>query len=73
MKFFILASGSKGNATLVESKGYLLLIDAGLTKIRLKETFAKTPYVMEQVHAVIFTHEHSDHIMGKDFFDAKWR
>ncbi len=73
MKFFILASGSKGNATLVESKGFLLLIDAGLTKTRLKETFAKTPYVMEQVHAVIFTHEHSDHIMGKDFFDAKLR
>ncbi|MEY3431174.1 MAG: hypothetical protein RIS53_72, partial [Bacillota bacterium] len=55
MKFYILASGSKGNATLVESRGYLLLIDAGLTKTRLKETFAKTPYLMEQVQSVLFT------------------
>ncbi|MGA0097399.1 MAG: MBL fold metallo-hydrolase [Bacilli bacterium] len=68
MRFYILASGSKGNATLVESRGFLLLIDAGLTKTRLKETFAKTPYMLEQVQAVIFTHEHSDHAMGKDFF-----
>jgi phosphoribosyl 1,2-cyclic phosphodiesterase len=68
MKFYILASGSKGNATLVESQGVLLLIDAGLTKTRLKESFAKTPYQMEHVQAVLFTHEHSDHAMGKDFF-----
>jgi phosphoribosyl 1,2-cyclic phosphodiesterase len=68
MTFYILASGSKGNATLVESNGYLLLIDAGLSKTRLKECFAKTPYKMEQVQAVIFTHEHSDHTQGKDFF-----
>lgn len=68
MKFYILASGSKGNATLVESRGYLMLIDAGLTKTRLKETFAKTPHTLEQVQAVLFTHEHSDHAMGKDFF-----
>jgi phosphoribosyl 1,2-cyclic phosphodiesterase len=68
MTFYILASGSKGNATLIESQGYLLLIDAGLTKTRLKEVFAKTPYTMDQVQAVLFTHEHSDHAMGKDFF-----
>ena len=68
MKFYILASGSKGNATLVESRGYLLLIDAGLTKTRLKETFAKTPYEMEQVQSILFSHEHSDHTLGKDFF-----
>ncbi|MEY3609520.1 MAG: hypothetical protein RLZZ264_41 [Bacillota bacterium] len=73
MKFYILASGSKGNATLMESRGYLLLIDAGLTKTRLKETFAKTPYLMDQVQTVLFTHEHSDHAMGKDFFPEEIR
>lgn len=73
MKFYILASGSKGNATLVESQGRLLLIDAGLNKTRLKEAFAKTPYTLEQVQAVFFTHEHSDHALGKDFFPQEIR
>lgn len=68
MKFYILASGSKGNATLVESQGMVFLIDAGLTKTRLKETIAKTPYQLEDIQAVFFTHEHSDHAMGRDFF-----
>jgi phosphoribosyl 1,2-cyclic phosphodiesterase len=73
MKFYILASGSKGNSTLVESQGRLLLIDAGLNKTRLKEAFAKTPYSLEQVQAVFFTHEHSDHALGKDFFPQEIR
>lgn len=73
MKFYILASGSKGNATLIESNGVLCLIDAGLTKTRLKETFAKTPHTLEQVQAVLFTHEHSDHAQGKDFFPLEIR
>jgi phosphoribosyl 1,2-cyclic phosphodiesterase len=73
MKFYILASGSKGNATLVASRGYVFLIDAGINKTRLKEGFAKTPYRMEDVQAILFTHEHSDHVAGKDFFqESLW-
>jgi phosphoribosyl 1,2-cyclic phosphodiesterase len=66
MKFYILASGSKGNATLVVSKTLIFLIDFGLTKSRMMECLTKTPYRLEDIAFVLFTHEHSDHVQGKD-------
>ena len=41
MYFHIIASGSKGNATLVVSNKTVLLIDMGITLKVLKETLEK--------------------------------
>ena len=37
MLFDIVASGSKGNATLIKHKSTLILIDLGITLVRLNE------------------------------------
>ena len=58
----ILASGSTGNATLLETEHTTLLIDAGLGR---KEIFRRFEALgrrqPERVDAILITHEHSDH------------
>jgi len=60
----ILASGSKGNVTYIEEKGYALLLDSGLsareTVRRLKQA-GKEP---EKIRGIFITHDHQDHIRG---------
>ncbi|HOC80272.1 MAG TPA: MBL fold metallo-hydrolase [Bacilli bacterium] len=69
MRFYIIASGSKGNATLLEHDGRVLLIDMGITLARLKSELEAIGYKFKDIEAVLFTHEHSDHASGARFFD----
>ncbi|HPM07275.1 MAG TPA: MBL fold metallo-hydrolase, partial [Bacilli bacterium] len=69
MRFYIIASGSKGNATLLEHDGRVLLIDMGITLSRLKSELEVIGYNIKDIEAVLFTHEHSDHASGARFFD----
>ncbi len=73
MDFYILASGSKGNATLVTDGKTTILIDIGLTRKALEEALLKTPFRFEDIHFVLITHEHSDHLKGVDFFPIEKR
>lgn len=67
MTFYSLASGSKGNATLVVASGFPLLIDFGMTKSRMKTLLSEINFALEDIQAFLFTHEHSDHAMGIAF------
>src|SRR5437867_4414245 len=60
-RFSILASGSSGNAALLEAGGFGLLIDAGLGPRQLASRLAAVGSSWEKVSAVILTHTHSDH------------
>ncbi|MFA5421403.1 MAG: MBL fold metallo-hydrolase [Bacilli bacterium] len=68
MHFYILASGSKGNATLLEHGSRVLLIDMGIALTRLTSELENVGYRLEDIEAVLFTHEHSDHASGAKFF-----
>jgi len=58
----ILASGSTGNATLLETERTTLLIDAGLGRKEILRRFeALGRRQPERVDAILITHEHSDH------------
>ncbi|HKV03607.1 MAG TPA: MBL fold metallo-hydrolase [Candidatus Acidoferrales bacterium] len=58
----ILASGSTGNATLLETERTTLLVDAGLGRKELQRRFeALGRQQPERVDAILVTHEHSDH------------
>jgi phosphoribosyl 1,2-cyclic phosphodiesterase len=67
MTFYSLASGSKGNATLIVANGFPLLIDFGMTKTRMKELLAQIHYTIDDIEAFLFTHEHQDHAAGIAF------
>lgn len=71
MFFDIIASGSKGNATIVKFKSSLILIDMGITCIRLSEELKRFNLSIDDIDAAIFTHDHSDHIKGLKFLKPK--
>ena len=56
-----LASGSRGNCTLVKSKDSCILIDAGISPSEIKK---RLPVSTENISAVFVTHEHIDHVRG---------
>jgi phosphoribosyl 1,2-cyclic phosphodiesterase len=60
----VLASGSRGNCTLVASERARLLVDAGLS---CRETVKRLRAVGEDprdLTAILITHEHKDHVAG---------
>lgn len=68
MKFAILASGSKGNCTLIRHKDTVLIVDCGSTKKYLTQCFEKLQYDYQTATALLLTHTHSDHISQLKMF-----
>ena len=64
MRFVVISSGSKGNATLVIDKGRVLLIDMGIGIRCLKEALEKENLNIYNINAMLLTHEHWDHTAG---------
>lgn len=64
MRLSVLASGSSGNATYVESDGGGVLVDAGLSCRRVAGLLARIGRGLEDVGAILLTHGHSDHTAG---------
>lgn len=62
--FDIIASGSKGNATLVFANNHLFLIDLGITLKRLNEELLKFNKDAKDIEALFVTHDHADHYRG---------
>jgi len=60
----VLASGSKGNATVIAAGETRLLIDAGLSCRELLRRMAAAGEDAESLDAILITHEHLDHVAG---------
>lgn len=63
-RFASLGSGSRGNATLVQSDNTLLLIDCGFAARELARRCAELAVDLNQLDAILVTHEHGDHQRG---------
>ncbi len=57
----VLASGSAGNATLIQGDGFGLLVDCGLPPQELTARLQVVGASWQAVHAVVITHTHTDH------------
>src|SRR5215472_10306005 len=64
MRVVSLASGSSGNATLVEAGETTLLIDAGLNVRVLAKRLREAGCDPARITGIVLTHEHSDHTTG---------
>ncbi len=73
MKFCVLASGSRANATFVEAGGVRLLIDAGLSARTLEQRLKEIEVAPESLDGILVTHEHTDHVGGLDRFVKKFQ
>lgn len=64
LRLHVLASGSKGNCSVIEWNHHLLLIDAGISRRAIVERMTERKLDMNRVVGTLITHEHSDHIAG---------
>ena len=68
----VLASGSTGNATYVESDKGSLLVDVGLTGKKMEDLFSQIDRNIKDLNGILVTHEHSDHIKGLGVLARKY-
>jgi phosphoribosyl 1,2-cyclic phosphodiesterase len=69
--FCPLASGSKGNCIYLGTPTTKILIDAGISVKLIRERLAAIDVELEQIDAILVTHEHSDHIKALDILGCK--
>ncbi len=60
----ILASGSDGNCTVIESDGEAIMIDAGVSCRKIMAMMDQEGIDPGCVKAILLTHEHTDHVIG---------
>ncbi len=71
MRIVSLASGSGGNAYIVESANQALLIDCGISFTEMKSRLQIAGIDPAAICAVLFTHEHIDHIRAVRVFHKR--
>lgn len=64
MRVRSLASGSSGNALLVEAAGAVIVVDCGLGARGIRAAIATAGRSVADLDLVLVTHEHGDHISG---------
>jgi phosphoribosyl 1,2-cyclic phosphodiesterase len=73
MKVWVLGSGSRGNATVIDNGSTRILIDAGFSARELKRRLAVAAIAPESIEAVVVTHEHGDHASGAAIAARRWK
>ncbi len=70
--FCPLASGSKGNCIYLGTKQTKILIDAGISAKQISFRLQQIDVNLEEIDAVIVTHEHTDHIRALKILNEKY-
>lgn len=63
LKICVLGSGSSGNCTFIASPTTALLVDAGLSALRIEKCLSALRQSPDKM-SVLVTHSHHDHISG---------
>jgi len=64
MKIKTLASGSKGNCSILICDNTKILIDIGISYLNLKRNLEELNLTIGEFDALLITHSHADHIKG---------
>jgi phosphoribosyl 1,2-cyclic phosphodiesterase len=73
LRVSILASGSSGNITLLETQRTRLLVDAGLGKRETLARLAASELEVGRLDGILITHEHADHCNGLPQMLGMWK
>jgi phosphoribosyl 1,2-cyclic phosphodiesterase len=72
LRVTVLASGSAGNAFLLEAGVERLLVDAGLSLDALERALGRAGTAPAALRGVVLTHEHDDHARGAGPLGRAW-
>ncbi len=72
MKVSVLASGSEGNCTYVETLKHKVLIDMGMNVKYITEKLAELEVSPKEIDLVLISHVHNDHISALQNFLKKY-
>ena len=72
MKFSVLASGSKGNSSFIETQNTRILVDLGVTSGNVEKKLKSLNVEPSTIQAIVITHTHVDHINGLRVFIKKF-
>lgn len=73
MRVSVLASGSEGNITFVQTDKYNILIDLGMNVKYIKEKLAELDVLLEDIDIILISHVHKDHVGALDKFIKKYQ
>ena len=62
MKIVVLASGSEGNSTFIESNGTRILFDIGKNNKYITDKLKEIGSDGSSIDAIIISHTHDDHV-----------
>ncbi len=68
----VLASGSRGNCTVVTTSRTRIVLDAGLSCREIVKRMRLRGEEPEKLDAILITHEHQDHIQGLSVLARRW-
>lgn len=71
MKIAVLASGSKGNSTYIETTHTKSLIDVGMSNLYIETKLKDLGINPDEIDNIFITHTHVDHIAGLKVFIKK--
>ena len=69
----VLASGSKGNCTLIKTEKSCFLIDAGSTAKNINNKLNENNLSLKDVNYILITHTHADHISALKVIINKYK
>ncbi len=73
MRICVLGSGSSGNSLYISRDGFSVLVDAGLSRRELQRRLESVGSSLEDIKAILISHEHSDHIKGLSIISKRNR
>lgn len=73
MKVCVLASGSKGNVTYIETKNHRILLDMGKKKKYIVDALKSIDVDPKTIDIILISHLHSDHISALETFIKSYK
>ena len=71
LDFYSIASGSSGDCIYIGTDNTSILIDAGISCKRITDALCEIDRSLDDLTAILVTHEHSDHIAGLGVLSRK--